>query len=209
LRCTHGLDKIVLHSQDVLAAMKLQHDQMGEEFVKAIITHAVPLALLIPKGASSDPLAEKKDAILKDRDQYLDSREKLTEMTIKYHVTVPAPVAHVAQAPITGKETVTIRRGKLYNLPLSFEPNITPGRLTGHWESEGKSAHLRGANDDTIVAFTIRDSKNARVVQQLHTVSGKFDARYDGGVYTLTFSNADLLRSSARNITIEWTYQPD
>ena len=125
-----------------------------------------------------------------------------------YHVKLADVGGHVLPAPVTGKETVTIASGDTYSLPLSFQLKATPGRLTGHWESEGKSAHIRGANDDTLVSFTIRDSKNARIESQTHAISGKFDVRMVGVLTPWPLAIVAYCVICA-DLKVEWTYQPD
>jgi hypothetical protein len=120
----------------------------------------------------------------------------------------PSPSWVFAAAPIPINQTFTIPRGQEYQWTFSCPQSKTPGRLYGHWSSRGASDSLKYAMDDTLVGFTITDPNN-KVLQQLsHQVSGNFDVRYEGGVYTFTFSDG-VLRPSARIVTLEGTYQPD
>ena len=77
------------------------------------------------------------------------------------------------------------------------------------WTS-GKRAGIKGANDDTLVGFTLRGPDN-KVIQTLdHPTSGNFSVRCDApGVYTFVFDNTGIIRSSARKVSIKGTYQPD
>ncbi len=73
----------------------------------------------------------------------------------------------------------------------------------------GISANVNGAADDTLVGFTLTAPDN-KIVQKLdHPVTGNFAVRYEGGVYTFTFNNQSIIRSSARIVTLQGTYQPD
>ena len=92
---------------------------------------------------------------------------------------------------------------------LSFKPDKTPGRLTGHWASFGKAHNIKGATDDTLVAFEIKGSDN-RILQKLdYPTDGNFDIKYSGGDITFVFDNQGIVRNSDRDVTLTGSYQPD
>ncbi|HET6250157.1 MAG TPA: hypothetical protein VFE47_20875 [Tepidisphaeraceae bacterium] len=210
LRCTNALDRIVAHTEDLRKATKLEGDQLFASLAAVVVTRGLSAVTLHNKGSASDALvAQSRSAIIKDRDQYLDGKAALAEIALKYGVTAQeakATRADSATAAIADKQTITVPAGRVFDLPLSFPAERTPGRIRGHWTSQGKSAGIAGAKDDTLVKFTIRGSNNA-VLQRLdHPVSGNFDIRYAGGTFTLTFDNSGIVRSSGRVVSVEWTY---
>lgn len=124
--------------------------------------------------------------------------------------TSVSPSSLVKSAPALINEKATVLAQQKYDLQITFPPERTPGRLTGTWLSQGKSANVDGAIDDTVGSFTLRDPSNNILQQQLDSpVSGNFDFRYAGGVYVLEFNNGGIFRSSARVVTVTGTYQPD
>ena len=127
---------------------------------------------------------------------------------------MPSPVAAfqaaVTAEPIHLREKIRVDAN--YEQPWRFTPpgGKYPGRFTGHWSCRGKTAGISGAHDDTLVAFTLVGPDN-RTIQKLdHPTDGNFDIRLDGpGGYTFMFNNCGILRSSARVVQFEGTYQPD
>jgi hypothetical protein len=100
-----------------------------------------------------------------------------------------------------------------HQMTWTFAPPAgkTPGLLQGRWTSQGKSAGLRGANDDTLIAFKLL-GPNDNIIQQQpdHPVGGNFSVRCEGpGNLTFVFDNGGIIRSSSRQVHIEGTYQAD
>src|SRR5437660_455444 len=88
--------------------------------------------------------------------------------------------------PIPVKDSATVEAGK--GRTCSYEFPKTPGRLFGHWSSKGKSAQIRGATDDTIVAFQLIGPNNNILHNLDHATGGNFDIRIDSpGRYTFVF----------------------
>jgi hypothetical protein len=103
--------------------------------------------------------------------------------------------------------TVDARSQQTWSVPA---PGPTPGLLQGRWNSSGASGGIRGAQDDTLVSFELRGPDNALLQRLDHPLTGNFSIRYEtAGIYTFTFNNAGFVRSTARTVTIEGTYQPD
>lgn len=118
--------------------------------------------------------------------------------------------AAVTAQPIPFKDRVEIAaaRGAVYN--VTPPGGKVPGRLYGRWTSKGVSAGIRGAKDDTLVGFKIVGPDNTLVEKLDHPTGGNFNIRFDTpGVYTFTFDNSGIIRSSARVVEIDGTYQPD
>lgn len=110
--------------------------------------------------------------------------------------------------PIRIKETIRIEAGK--GKSLSFEFPKTPGRLYGHWSASGVSTQIKGATDDTLVAFKLVGPNNESLQNLDHLTSGNFDIHITSpGRYTFTLDNAGILRASDRVVEIEATYKPD
>lgn len=110
--------------------------------------------------------------------------------------------------PIKIKQKMTVEAGK--GQQLSYEFPKTPGRLYGHWSSKGISAQIKGANDDTLVAFQLIGPNNDKLQDLGKATGGNFDIRINSpGRYTFVFDNQGIIRSSARVAEIEATYQPD
>lgn len=127
---------------------------------------------------------------------------------------MPSPVAAftaaVSAEPIRVKQTIRIEPNYERTWPFSPPGGKFPGRLSGHWSCQGKTAGIPGAHDDSLVSFKLVGPDN-RTIQRLdHPNGGNFDIRFDGpGVYTFTFNNGGILRSSARVVEFDGTYQPD
>jgi hypothetical protein len=116
----------------------------------------------------------------------------------------------VTAAPVPLKETLRIEPNYEKVWPLSAPGGKFPGRLTGHWSCRGKTAGIAGAHDDSLVSFKLVGPDNKTIQQAPRPTDGNFDIRIDGpGVYTFTFNNGGVLRSSARVVEFEATYQPD
>lgn len=127
---------------------------------------------------------------------------------------MPSPVAAfqaaVTAQPIDIRESIRIEPN--YEQPWRFSPpdGKFPGRLTGHWSCRGATAGISGAHDDSLVAFKLVGPDNTTIQQTKKPIDGNFDIRCDGpGVYTFVFNNAGILRSSARVVEFDGTYQPD
>jgi hypothetical protein len=112
------------------------------------------------------------------------------------------------QQTIPLKQTVTVEPGRFAT--YSWEFSKTPGRLYGSWISQGRSANIRGATDDTLVSFKLVGANN-EILQNLdHPASGNFDIHITSpGRYTFWMGNTGMLRSSSRVVTIDATYKPD
>lgn len=127
---------------------------------------------------------------------------------------IPSPAAAyrvlVAAEPIAVKETIQIQPNSEKTWSFSAPAGKYPGRLTGRWICQGKSGGILSAHDDNLVTFKLVAPDN-RTIQQLdHPAQGNVDIRVeDAGVYSFTFNNAGVLRSSPRVVQFEGTYQPD
>lgn len=117
----------------------------------------------------------------------------------------------VSTAPIPIKHTIKIEPNYIQTWTFSAVASKVPGRLYGHWSCQGKSAGIRGAHNDTLVSFKLVGPDNRVIVQEpKHPVEGNFDVRIDSpGVYTFEFNNGGIIRSSARVVKVDATYQPD
>ena len=122
----------------------------------------------------------------------------------------PGPREIIQARPIPIKDTVDVEAGHSVKYTFTVPAGKAPGLLQGHWSAQGKSANIKGATDDTLVGFTLRGPDN-NVIQSLdHPTSGNFSSRCGAaGAYTFEFSNAGIIRSSSRRVTIDGSYQPD
>lgn len=122
-----------------------------------------------------------------------------------------SPLATLTAAtPVPIKQAIRVEPNRVMTWPISAPDGKFPGRLYGHWTCRGKAAGIQGAHDDSLVAFKLVGPDNRIIQQSNHPFEGNFDLHVTGpGVYTFEFSNAGLLRSSARVIEFDGTYQPD
>jgi hypothetical protein len=120
-----------------------------------------------------------------------------------------SPKAAIAEARSRAiNQTFSVQAGYEHTYAVEFR-NI-PGRLSGHWSSQGKSAGIKGATDDSLVAFKLIGPNNNTLHNLDHQNGGNFDVRIDSpGRYTFAFDNSGIIRSSARNVSLDATYQPD
>jgi hypothetical protein len=82
--------------------------------------------------------------------------------------------------------------------------------LTGRWSCSGQRAQIKGATDDTLVRFQLKDPMSKTVQDLDHPVSGNLQVRVMApGTYTMIFSNSGLIRSSARIVEIDVIYTPE
>jgi hypothetical protein len=122
---------------------------------------------------------------------------------------IASPSAVLAATPQPIKQTFTVPRFRECQVTLAYPQVMSPGWVRGRWVAQGASDSIKGATDDTLVSFTVTGPNN-EVIQHLdHPASGNFAFRYQGGQYTLTFSNAGVIRLSDRTVTLDGTYQPD
>jgi len=125
-------------------------------------------------------------------------------------IAVPTPKQFLSASPVPINQTVTIASGKEIDWTFSAPAGKTPGVFQGHWTCRGKSADIKGATDDTLVAFKLLDPNNKVVQHDDHAVTGNFKVHCDdSGTYTLVFDNSGIIRSSDRNVVIDASYQPD
>jgi hypothetical protein len=123
---------------------------------------------------------------------------------------IPSPAQIVAPQPIRVAETITVKPGQQMEWSLATPGGRAPGLLQGSWTAHGASANIKGANDDTLVGFTLRGPDNVSIQHLDHPTSGNFSIRYEKpGTYTFIFDNGGIIRSSARQVQIEGTYHPD
>ena len=113
--------------------------------------------------------------------------------------------------PITVKQTFHIEPHHVTTFNFVPPKDKVPGILSGEWKSVGKSAGIAGAKDDTLIAFKIiGPGKTIIEKQDHHPVGGGFKIRIDSSAqYTLIFDNSGIVRSSAREVQLNGTYQPD
>lgn len=123
---------------------------------------------------------------------------------------IPSPGQLIAATPIPVKGNFDVQAGRLVNWTFSTPEGRTPGLLQGSWHCQGQSVGVSGAQDDTLVGFTLRGPDD-KVLEQLdHPISGNFSLRFEApGKCTFVFDNGGIIRSSMRKITIEGTYHPD
>jgi hypothetical protein len=123
---------------------------------------------------------------------------------------IPSPGSLMRATPIPVKDNIDVPAGKLMNWTFSTPDGRTPGLLQGTWHCSGASAGISGAQDDTLVGFTLRGPDD-KVLEQLdHPISGNFSLRFEApGKCTFVFDNGGIIRSSMRKVRIEGTYHPD
>jgi hypothetical protein len=118
--------------------------------------------------------------------------------------------AAVSAEPIPVKRTIRIEPNHVQEWPFSPPGGKVPGRLYGHWSCQGKTAGIAGAHDDSLVSFKLVGPDNKTIQELDHPTDGNFDIRFDSpGIYTFEFNNGGIVRSSARVVEFEGTYQPD
>lgn len=124
---------------------------------------------------------------------------------------IASPLATLSATPIPIKQTLKIEPNYIQPWTFAAPAGKVPGRLWGRWSCQGKSAGLRGAHDDSLVSFKLVGPDNKVISQQpKHPWEGNFDVRIDSpGVYTFEFNNGGIIRSSARVVKVDATYQPD
>jgi hypothetical protein len=125
-------------------------------------------------------------------------------------IAIASPAALVTASPIPVTDRLNIEAGKGMTYSVTPPQGKVPGWLSGRWTCKGKSAGIKGAHDDSLVAFKIVGPDN-KVIEKLdHQGCGNFKLRFDGpGAYTFVFDNSGIIRSSARVVEIDGTYQPD
>lgn len=109
------------------------------------------------------------------------------------------------------RQTLRIEPNRASTFNFIAPIDRVPGFLSGEWKSVGKSAGIAGARDDTIIAFKlIGPDKKIIEMQDHHPVAGSFKIRIDKpGQYTFNFDNSGIVRSSAREVRVDGSYQPD
>jgi hypothetical protein len=130
---------------------------------------------------------------------------------ISRKTAVASPTSIVAASPIPVRDTLRVEANHAMTYTLTPPQGKLPGWLSGRWTCTGKSAGIKGANDDSLIGFSIVGPDN-NVIEKLdrHPTSGNFKLRFDGpGAYTFTFDNSGIIRSSARVVELSGTYQPD
>jgi hypothetical protein len=124
---------------------------------------------------------------------------------------VASPATFLSASPTPVKETIRVEANHVATYTLTPPEGKVPGWLTGHWTCAGKSAGIDGATDDTLIGFKIIGPDN-KVIDKAghHPTSGNFKVRIDGpGAYIFAFDNSGIIRSSARVVALNGTYQPD
>ena len=116
--------------------------------------------------------------------------------------------------PTVGKfmlsDEVTVPVGKVLTYQFPIRNDQVPGTLMGSWFSKGSSAGIKGANDDSLISFTLTDPNQKNLKSMDHPVSGNLNERITApGTYTITFSNGGIIRSSDRKVWVDMSYQPD
>jgi hypothetical protein len=130
----------------------------------------------------------------------------------KTGIASPAAVlkSAVTAEPIPVMTKLRIEAGKGMTYTVSAPGNKVPGRLYGRWTSQGKTAGIKGATDDSLVGFRLVGPDNKVVEKSDHPSAGNFNLRFDApGNYTFEFDNAGVVRSTARVVEFDGTYQPD
>jgi hypothetical protein len=125
-------------------------------------------------------------------------------------VPSPSSIVNMRPAPIPLDKVITISAGGAENYTINIPSNKCPGLLHGDWQSQGKSAGISGANDDSLVGFTIEGPDGSVLSRLDHPVSGNFSFRCtQAGTYTFTFDNQGIIRSSGRTVNVHPEFQPD
>ena len=126
---------------------------------------------------------------------------------------VPAPNIETLTKPASidvKREGVTVPVGKVLTYQFPIRNDQVPGTLMGSWFSKGSSAGIKGANDDSLISFTLTDPNQKNLKSMDHPVSGNLNERITApGTYTITFSNGGIIRSSDRKVWVDMSYQPD
>lgn len=120
------------------------------------------------------------------------------------------PTALLKPAPTVLDQTFTLDAHQFFSIPVVVQSGRVPGTLQGHFSVRGKSAGIAGATDDTLVDFYIKGPNNERLNGLDHPTDGNFSIKVTApATYTLVFSNAGIIRSSGRRVTLTGKYQPD
>jgi hypothetical protein len=122
----------------------------------------------------------------------------------------PTPLVNAitGRTPIILDDKFTVNQNYVMNKTLNIDR--VPGLLVGNFLARGKSVGIKGAQDDTLVAFHILGPNNQRLNELDHPIRGNFSIRVTSpGTYTLVFSNGGIIRSTAREVTLDGKYQPE
>jgi len=123
---------------------------------------------------------------------------------------IASPASLLAATPIPLQKTLKVEPGQSVSHTFAVPSDKLPGRLQGHWTCKGSSAGIKGAKDDTLVAAQLRGPDNKVMQEYDHPTAGNFSIRITApGIYTFTFDNSGLVRSTPRMVEIEGAYQPD
>ena len=123
---------------------------------------------------------------------------------------IASPASLLAATPIPMQKTLKVEHGQSESYTFAVPADKLPGRLQGHWTCKGSSAGIKGAKDDTLVGAQLRGPDNKVIQDYDHPTAGNFSFRITApGIYTFTFDNSCLVRSTPRIVEIEGSYQPD
>lgn len=131
---------------------------------------------------------------------------------VRYRSGSRHPISGLIKAqPQPVRSSDSVKPNFIGTYTLDFRTDQVPGMLTGSWRSQGKTAGIKGAMDDTLIAFRLKGPNNEVLQQQQdHPTSGNFSVRVmRAGRYTFEFDNSGLIRSTSRQYSLDGTYQPD
>lgn len=131
---------------------------------------------------------------------------------VRFRSGNPHPISSLVKSPpLPVRHSDTVKPNFVHTYTLDISADHVPGTLSGSWDCKGKSAGIKGAIDDTLIAFRLKGANN-EVLQQMpdHPRSGNFSLRVTRpGRYTFEFDNGGILRATPRQVSIDGTYQPD
>jgi hypothetical protein len=112
-------------------------------------------------------------------------------------------------APLSVKEKIDIAARTNATYVFTAPSGKFPGRFHGRWICKGKSAGITGAHDDSLVKFKLIGPDSETIETLDHPSLEDFDVTIENaGSYTFEFFNTGIIRSSARIVELEGTYQP-
>lgn len=182
-----------------------ESDMVGE----LIFTGVLALVGIPPVIKTMINATSKKDN--KNKPEQIDTISRVElKGTWKFNIAKTEKAISEKKVVTDLSKSFQVEAGKTLNNWIEIPSSTVPGDLNGSWVSTGKSAGIKGANDDSLVNFQLLDVEG-KVIQKIdHPVSGTIKYRVTvPGKYTMIFSNAGFVRSSARNVELKATYTPD
>lgn len=145
----------------------------------------------MPKGISSDAV---------DNGTWeLKAVDALGRLELSFEAIDAAPAA-AAFAPI--ENAVDIKANGEVTIPLDLAS--APGRLVLRWNVQGRSAGISGAQDDLLIGYRLLAPNGSVIARRgKHVQEQKEIVIREPGQYKLVFSNAGILRSTARRVSYQ------